>query len=672
MLPFVDGFSFCFAVLLLVLHLIPESVEHSPTLGLLFAAIGFALPGVGDLILGKRRTGDPSGSTSSARQSFGLTIGGVLVAVGLGAHGAFDGYALSQFGQDRALIVGILVHRLPIGIVLWRYGKAYGTKHLGTLLLVSLCLGTITGACIAALMGREAATSSQLFANDYQYAFQALVGGGLLHIILARPLGVDRTICFSFLRARHGVWQLSQSGLGAIVAIVFFFFAVGSTGPMSTKIIEYALEASVGLVVAFGLSGLLPLLLSKQGVADWMSRGGAASQSIRGMLLGLPLPICSCGVLPMYRSLISAGVPVATATSFLISTPELGFDSMLLSVSLLGWPVFIVRVVTAALVSFVAGIAMGYSKDSKWVDNTWIDNSTEQSPSGDKDTLAIGTLLTGHHHTHSHSHAVDPIDGKVGKSRGWINQILHFGFEERFVDIVPWVLAGFVIAAFVDWAVPDQLFKSMSGLMSLVVLVALATPAYVCASGATPLAASMLRKGLPLGSVIAFLLSGPSTNVTTFGVFNRLHGKLGAVRFAITMVLLSLVCGMVINSVVDYNALSSFFASSVDIGSSGVLLSSTAIESAAHHGAHHSGAQYPGGQGGLTWYQSIQWGCLIVLLVGVIHNLLRVGPRGFASALIKVHAAQSASDPHRKDPDSDGVPAGSMHQSRTQPDGGCC
>ena len=184
--------------------------------------------------------------------------------------------------------------------------------------------------------------------------YQAAVGGSLVHVVVHQH------------GAATSPKDRRREGWGAVLAlalllVVFVFGAdTGAGGPAGflSRLYVFAAESAPALLLAYVCAGLLSAFLPQRSVR-WMEKGGGISQSVRGMAIGLPFPICSCGVVPLYRSLIQRGAPPAAAMAFLVATPELGLDAVLLSIPLLGPQVTVLRLVTAALVAMLVGWWVG-------------------------------------------------------------------------------------------------------------------------------------------------------------------------------------------------------------------------------------------------------------------------------------------------------------------------
>ena len=221
--------------------------------------------------------------------------------------------------------------------------------------------------------------------------------------------------------------------------------------------------------------------------------------------MGLPLPICSCGVVPLYHGLIRAGVPASAALAFLVATPEIGIESLILSVPLLGVEVTTWRLVTAALIALITGVVIGrmVKPDAASV----ADEATSEPASMAAFWRSLRAIVD---------------------------------------DTAPWLMAGLILAAIVD----PQVVQGLIGLPEPVEVLFFALagiPIYVCASGATPLGAAFIWAGVSPGAALAFLMAGPATNVTTFATLTQLHGRNIAIGFAAVVLGLSVASGMLLN-----------------------------------------------------------------------------------------------------------------------------
>jgi uncharacterized membrane protein YraQ (UPF0718 family) len=444
--------------------------------------------------------------------------------VGLAVHSLIDGVALSGAGYaspsglHSSLGLAVLLHNLPVGVVIWwlvrpAYGAAWAGAALGfTAAATALGYG-FSDALLGTLNGAARA------------GFEALVGGSLLHVLVHRHAPEDH-------EARPAIANRIE-GLGGLIGTLILLGLLGAghashaghahgsmDGGFAAALLDLALMSAPALLLGYLMAGALATFVPKASFA-WMGRGGHAQQALRGMAFGLPLPICSCGVVPVYRGLVTGGVPAAAGLAFLVATPELGIDSLMLSVPLLGWPLALARVVAAALVAFVVGWAVGRGLPTAPVTDASRDAPTpwEGAP--------IGRRLLG---------------------------MVEVGLGHSVRETGPWILVGLLIAAALSPIPLDTLFRGLPWGADVVLFALVGMPLYICASGSTPLAAVLILKGLSPGAAIALLLTGPATNATTFGVLSQLHGRRHAVRFAVAMAVASIAAGLLVNLVLPATA----------------------------------------------------------------------------------------------------------------------
>lgn len=500
LLSTLDGFVLVAVTGLTLLYILPHSILIGGWPALILSFIGLLAP---TLIEHKYHR--------LAHQAHTVTL--ILAILGMSLHGFIDGLALINHGTaagDHAVALpwAVILHRLPEGItVWWLIRPQYGSrKAIVTLVFISLI--TIFGFSFWDSLQPSVE-------NQWIAAFQSLIAGSLLHVIFHRA-----TPHKSVLDSEKNRFY---SGIGALLAMsaLFLFHDSHSHGGVFSHdakktgqvFLSLVLEAAPALVFAYLCAGLIQAFLPKASVA-WMKRGSALTQSSKGMIFGLPLPICSCGVLPVYRSLILQGVPATAAMAFLVATPELGIDAFLLSLPMLGFDFTILRLCAAGSIALLTGFCVGRFTDTQ-------QRLQKQNP------LEEGT------------------DNKSVLTK--LKSSFVIGFGEVVDHTGPWILIGIAIAALLDPILGDQTLLQISPFWQIPFFTLLGMPLYVCASGATPLVAVLMAKGLSPGAAIAFLLTGPATNVTTFGFLSELHGKKIALFFAAAIALFTMALGYGIN-----------------------------------------------------------------------------------------------------------------------------
>ena len=264
-------------------------------------------------------------------------------------------------------------------------------------------------------------------------------------------------------------------------------------------------EMAPYLLFGFLAAGVLSVWIS----AAWVERnlgGGRFSSVVKAAALGVPLPLCSCGVIPVAASLRRHGAGRGATTAFLISTPQTGVDSILATYGLLGW-VFAVYRPIAALLSGVLGGAVVSAVEHDF-----------GQPGGRPPEACTDECCAG------------GGGGKVGKA-------LRYGFVSLPRDIGRALLVGLAVAALISALVPKDYFSSAvpAGPLQILVLMLAGIPVYVCATASIPIAAALIVAGVSPGAAFAFLMTGPATNAATIATIWKVMGKRTAAIYLATM-----------------------------------------------------------------------------------------------------------------------------------------
>ncbi len=237
---------------------------------------------------------------------------------------------------------------------------------------------------------------------------------------------------------------------------------------------------------------------------------------MKASIFGIPLPLCSCSVIPVSRSLHKHGASKGSTISFLLSTPQTGVDSIFVTLSFLG-PVF---AIFRPLVALMTGIVGGS------IVNIFSQGTNEVSQPRPKCT----------------GECCGESDGKNRFFRG-----LKYGFVTLPRDIGKAMLLGLVVAAFISAVVPDDFFATRllgNGTFAMVVMMFLGVPVYVCATASVPVAAALILKGLTPGAALVFLITGPATNAAAFTTIWKSLGRRTAILYIMTVMLCALGAGI--------------------------------------------------------------------------------------------------------------------------------
>lgn len=278
------------------------------------------------------------------------------------------------------------------------------------------------------------------------------------------------------------------------------------------------------LLMGFALSGLVHILLPLKKIKSWLG-----SHRIRDIfyasIIGIPLPLCSCGVIPAAVSLKKSGASRASVSAFLISTPESGIDSILVTYALMDFPMSIFRPISAFITATMAGLLNHFFNREQ----------PEVKFSAVEEKSCCHANEVKHEHTKK-------------ETRGIFYKIVHYGFVELVDDIAVWMSIGILLGASMSVFIPDDFFLNLSPTTSRVVILLVGIPMYICASASTPIAASLVLKGMTPGVALILLLAGPATNIANIAVLQKHLGLKGTLinLFSISA------CALGLSYVVDY------------------------------------------------------------------------------------------------------------------------
>lgn len=275
-------------------------------------------------------------------------------------------------------------------------------------------------------------------------------------------------------------------------------------------------EMAPYLLLGFLVAGLLYAFVPGRFYRNHLSRPGAWAV-IKAALIGVPLPLCSCGVLPTAVSLRRNGASRGASTSFLIATPQTGVDSIAATYSLLGPAFAIIRPMAALATAFIGGMLVN-RRDKECGDSCDIE--------------------------------VDTIDAPASSTfAGKIRDALRYGFVDMIQNIGKWLMIGLVIAAAITVFIPDGFFTFFAGypLLSMIAVVVIAVPMYVCSTGSIPIALSLMLKGLSPGAAFVLLMAGPAANFASIIIVSKSLGKKTAAIYLGTIIIGAIAIGLSID-----------------------------------------------------------------------------------------------------------------------------
>lgn len=289
------------------------------------------------------------------------------------------------------------------------------------------------------------------------------------------------------------------------------------------------------LLLGFLIAGLVAQWLSAEWLSRWLSRDDLRSVATASVV-GAPLPLCSCSVLPVAASLRKAGASKGAVSAFLVSTPETGVDSVVVTWGLLDPLMTLVRPLASVLSGLLTGLGV----------NLLVRSGKDDEPQAGLDPSAAATSCCGDDdapQAHTHEGA-SPAGGRLRRA-------LRYAAVELFDDLAGALLLGVLLSGLIAAVVPDEALASgaLAGSGGLFLMLLVGIPVYVCAAASTPIAATLILKGLSPGAALVFLLAGPATNLATLAVMTRYMGKRVVAVHVGVLAIVTLGLGFALNAV---------------------------------------------------------------------------------------------------------------------------
>ncbi len=257
------------------------------------------------------------------------------------------------------------------------------------------------------------------------------------------------------------------------------------------------------LLLGFFIAGILHVYMPQRAINKYFA-GKGFWPAFNAALFGVPLPLCSCGVIPTGMALYKNGASKSSTVSFLISTPQTGVDSILATYSLLGLPMAIIRPIIAFITGVFGGIFTGALTKNE-SQNTFDNTTTKQKK------------LLWHQK---------------------IVAVFKYGFFDFLQDISKWLVIGLVIAAIISVIIPDNFFVNLNlpPIYQMLIILAFSAPLYICATASVPLAAVLILKGVSPGAALILLMAGPATNAATITMIGKVMGKKALISYLISII----------------------------------------------------------------------------------------------------------------------------------------
>lgn len=283
------------------------------------------------------------------------------------------------------------------------------------------------------------------------------------------------------------------------------------------------LEMSPYLLLGFLAAGILNIFIPKEKIYKHLA-GNNIKSIVKASIFGMPLPICSCGVIPVAAYLRQKGAGKGSTVSFLSSTPTSGIDSILATYSLLG-PLFaIIRPVAALFAGIFGGILTNISRST---------HKKDSPPPLNGSSCNICSTPT--------PHSFSLLDK--------IKSIFNYAFLDLIGDIGKWIIIGILIGSVIGFLIPGNIIEKYLGtpVLAYPLMLLISIPMYICATGSIPIAASLILKGMTPGAGLVFLIAGPATNAATLSFTGGKLGKRTLFMYLLSIMITALLFGLLLD-----------------------------------------------------------------------------------------------------------------------------
>jgi len=307
-----------------------------------------------------------------------------------------------------------------------------------------------------------------------------------------------------------------------------------------TNFLALSAEASPWLLLGLLIAGLMKSWVPTQILSQHLGEGKLAI--IKAAIIGAPLPLCSCGVIPVATELRRSGASAPATSAFLVATPETGVDSVSVSYALLG-PIFaIYRPITAILSAMVTGLLVSTMKKevtpvlTKESSSCCASQKVSESVQEEKKSSCCSSTAT--------------IDSSK-KTITFLNKTssgIHYAATKLIDDLILWLLVGLIFATLIKTFLPASFLLSYgSGLGAMLVMILISIPMYICATASTPVAAGFIMAGISPGTALVFMMAGPATNISTLGVIRNEMGSGVLIRYLLGISLSAIGFGLLLD-----------------------------------------------------------------------------------------------------------------------------
>lgn len=280
-------------------------------------------------------------------------------------------------------------------------------------------------------------------------------------------------------------------------------------------------ESAPFLLLGLLLAGVIRLLIPDKWITKYL---GKNSSVVTAAVIGTPMPLCSCSVIPTAMGIRRAGASKASTASFMVATPETGVDSIGVTYALMGPVMAVARPIAAIVSAIVAGVLVRL-----WdIETPPIQEKAVKSCCGGKKPAVLSPW---------------------GKAKA----VVQYGYGKLLSDFMGWLMIGLFFAALIQTFVPPSLLSEYgSGVFAMMLVVLISIPMYICATASTPVAAGLMLSGISPGAALVFMLTGPATNIATLMVVKNELGLKSLIGYLTGVIVTALVMGLSFDWILNY------------------------------------------------------------------------------------------------------------------------
>ena len=312
--------------------------------------------------------------------------------------------------------------------------------------------------------------------------------------------------------------------------------------------IDIFLDMSLYMLIGMLLTGVLHVFMKKDTVAKHLGNQSRFS-SVKAAVVGVPLPLCSCGVLPTTVYLSQNGATTAAVMAFLISTPQTGIDSIVATFGMMGVVFAVYRPAAAFIAGAVGGVVIEKIVGNQRIEQPMDSGCDEHSSCCDAHSSGCDSSCCSNddHCATDHAYVL-----------GRIKNIFQYAFVEFIDDIALHFVIGVFIAAVITLIIPTSFFTEInigSGILGMLVMLIIGLPMYICSTSSIPIALALMAKGISPGAAFVFLFAGPATNAASISVLAKSVGRKTVTAYLIVTAVSAVGLGLLLDGIIQWFSL---------------------------------------------------------------------------------------------------------------------